>query len=38
MRQTSGGKEEHDKNTPGIRNSVCKGLEGRERLLPETTS
>lgn len=27
-----------DKNTTGIGNSMCKGLEGRESLLPETTS
>lgn len=27
-----------DKNTTGIGNSMCKGLEGKESLLPETTS
>lgn len=39
MSQANGGEEWHDKEkTPGIRNSVCKDLEGRESLLPETTS
>lgn len=37
MSQTNGGKEWHDKeNTAETGNSICKDLEGRESLLPET--
>lgn len=39
MSQANGGEEWHDKEkTPGIGNSMCKDLEERERLVPETTS
>lgn len=39
MSQANGGEEWHDKEkTPGIGNSMCKDLEERERLLPESTS
>lgn len=39
MSQANGREEWRDREkTPGIGNSMCKDLEGRESLLPETTS